>query len=217
MARQHSAPPVRPDAPVHKKQPRTRRTPEAARELILSVASRRLAQFGLAGLNIADVAAASGISHATLLHHFGSAAGMQHALMQDMEDTLLRDIIAALSQPDPDMAAVCDRLFTTLATGGNARLLAWTAATAQTRDINNTHAALFATVVRSLAARAGAPDDLRAARRIVLLVATSAIGFAIASGLPSAIGLDEREAAEFPRWLTALVEGFKSNVPDAGV
>ena len=191
------------------KKPRTRRTPQVARELVLSVASRRLAEFGLVGLNIADVAAESGISHATLLHHFGSAAGMQQALMQDMEDSLLRDIIAALSQPDPDMAAVCDRLFKTLASEGNARLLAWTAATAQERDANTTHAALFDTVVRSLAARTGAPDDLLTARRIVLLIATSAVGFAIADGLPGVIGLSDSEAAAFPRWLTAFVEGFK--------
>lgn len=191
------------------KRARTRRTPQAARELILSVASRRLAEYGLAGINIADVAAESGISHATLLHHFGSAAGMQHALMQDMEDTLLRDIITALSQPDPDTAAVCDRLFKTLATEGNARLLAWTAATAQEREVNTTHADLFATVVRSLAIRTGAPEDLRTARGIVLLIATSAIGYAIASGLPAAIGLDDAEAAAFPRWLTALVEGSR--------
>ena len=193
------------------KKTRTRRSAQVARELILSVASRRLAEYGLAGLNITDVAAESGISHATLLHHFGSAAGMQQALMEDMEDTLLRDIITALSQPDPDMAAVCDRLFKTLASGGNARLLAWTAATAQERHANVTHAVLFDTVVRSLAVRTGAPDDLQTARSIVLLVATSAIGFAIANGLPSAIGLSDSEAAAFPRWLTAFVEGVRRN------
>ena len=207
MANQQSSVPIESE-PAEKKKPRLRRTPQVARELILSVASKRLAAFGLAGLNIADVAAESGISHATLLHHFGSAAGMQQALMLNMEDTLLRDIIAALSQPDPDTAAVCDRLFKTLATEGNARLLAWAAATAQEHDANDHHEALFETVVRSLAARTGAADDLLAARRIVLLVATSAIGFAIAKHLPGAIGLSHTEAAAFPRWLTAFVESF---------
>ena len=195
--------------PATKKKPRTRRTPEAAREMILAVASRRLAELGLGGLKIADVAAEAGISHATLLHHFGSAQAMQQALIADMEAALLHDILQALGQPDPDAGAVCSRLFDALATGGTARLLAWGAATGEEREIAAERAHLFDAVVRSLAARRGAPDDLKTARFIVLMVATSAIGFAITGGLGGAIGLSKRDAGNYPKWLASVVEGFK--------
>ena len=56
--------------------PRRRRTSEQARAAILEVARQRLGEHGLDGLNVVDVARDTGISHATLIHHFGTADGM---------------------------------------------------------------------------------------------------------------------------------------------
>ena len=59
---------------------RKRRTAAEAREQVLQVAASRLQRYGLEGLNIVGVAEEVGISHATLIHHFGSSEGMRQAL-----------------------------------------------------------------------------------------------------------------------------------------
>ena len=55
-----------------KKGPRTRRTADEARRLILDAAERQLAEVGPAGLRLQEVAKEVGVSHPTVLHHFGS-------------------------------------------------------------------------------------------------------------------------------------------------
>jgi len=42
-------------------------------------AKARLRDHGLDGLNVVDVAADCGRSHATVIHHFGNTAGMRRA------------------------------------------------------------------------------------------------------------------------------------------
>ena len=62
---------------------RARRTPEAARRLVLDAAAARLEEHGLKGLNVVDIARDAGMTHATVLHHFGSAEKMQRALVEE--------------------------------------------------------------------------------------------------------------------------------------
>ena len=63
---------------------RVRRSPEEARAMILAIAGKRLADHGIRGLNIKDIAQDAGINHGTLLHHFGSAEGMRTALLTNL-------------------------------------------------------------------------------------------------------------------------------------
>ncbi len=63
---------------------RRRRTAEESKTIILEVAAKRLREHGLEGLNITGVAEEAGISHATLIHHFGSSGGMRDALADKM-------------------------------------------------------------------------------------------------------------------------------------
>jgi len=62
------------------KNKRIRRTPEEARRLILEAAEAGMAASGPAGLRLEAVAKAAGVSHPTILHHFGSREGLIHAL-----------------------------------------------------------------------------------------------------------------------------------------
>ena len=73
---------------------RRRRTAEESRSLILEVAARRLREYGLDGLNITGVAEEAGISHATLIHHFGSSGGMREALVDKMTLDLMSDLLS---------------------------------------------------------------------------------------------------------------------------
>src|SRR5580704_8287440 len=57
-------------------QKRVRRTPDQARRLILDAAQAAIARTGPEGLRLQDIAAAAGISHPLILHHFGSRGGL---------------------------------------------------------------------------------------------------------------------------------------------
>ena len=63
-----------------KKNKRLRRTPEDARHLILEAAEASMAIAGPAGLRLQEVARVAGVSHPTILHHFGSREGLIRAL-----------------------------------------------------------------------------------------------------------------------------------------
>ena len=185
---------------------RVRRTPAEARRLILDTAARRLAHHGIKGLNIADVARDAGITHATLLHHFGSADGMQRSLMTDMTAALLRDVLAALDdQSADDDDAVVQALFGTLAKGGQANLVAWAAITEQDVRVDpeapgGLTGQLFADLVDVLVAKLG--GQRARAQRVVYLVATTALGAGlIGPTLPGMLGMSEAETQAFPRWL----------------
>lgn len=187
---------------------RKRRTPEEARQEILTAAERRLREHGLNGLNVVDVAADCGMGHATVLHHFGNTAGMRRALVEHMTDRLLRDIIAALQrEPTPEPPEILEGLFDALSRGGHAKLLAWLSVggDALSEDLEpSPHVRdLFAELIPELTQRLPTDwDRERVARRMVFLIATAAIGYGIAGAqLPNLLGMDDQDANAFPEWL----------------
>jgi AcrR family transcriptional regulator len=78
------------------KEKRIRRRPEEARALILDAAEARMTVDGPAGLRLQDVARAAGVSHPTILHHFGSREGLVRALNQRSLEGLRNSVIARL-------------------------------------------------------------------------------------------------------------------------
>jgi AcrR family transcriptional regulator len=78
------------------KEKRVRRRPEEARALILDAAEARMTVDGPAGLRLQDVACAAGVSHPTILHHFGSREGLVRALNQRSLEALRNNVIARL-------------------------------------------------------------------------------------------------------------------------
>jgi AcrR family transcriptional regulator len=65
---------------LQSKNKRIRRTPADARQLILEAAEAGMAASGPAGLRLETVAKTAGVSHPTILHHFGSREGLIQAL-----------------------------------------------------------------------------------------------------------------------------------------
>lgn len=107
---------------------RIRRTPDAVREEALTVARRLLLTGGPASLTLKAVAAELGMTHANLIHHFGSAGGLQSALVErmiaDMADQVrgaIRDLRAGIVAP----RAVVDLVFALFEDQGAGRLLSW--------------------------------------------------------------------------------------------
>ncbi len=81
---------------------RVRRSPEAARENILQSAERLLLERGPQGLKLVEVAQGAGVSHATVLHHFGSIDGVQTALAEAMIRQLVARVLEAERPDDPE-------------------------------------------------------------------------------------------------------------------
>lgn len=104
---------------------RVRRTPEAARENILAGAEALLVEQGPQAIKLADVAKAAGVVHANVIHHFGSIAGVETALMERMIRQLTDKVLAALDRPDAVLGVGAQALFDAFEAKGAARLAAW--------------------------------------------------------------------------------------------
>jgi len=87
------------------KNKRVRRTPEEARRLILEAAEADMGASGPAGLRLEAVAKAAGVSHPTILHHFGSREGLIQALnlktIQQLKSVLL-DVLSTAPATSED-------------------------------------------------------------------------------------------------------------------
>ncbi len=184
---------------------RIRRTPEQAKALILRVAAGRLSELGLDGLNISGVAKAAGMSHATVIHHFGSTGAMREALAREMTRALLADVMAALDHHEaPDK--ILDRLFKMLSQGGHGRLLAWLALEQQTGTLPGSEESgrLFEKIIDAIALESG---DRRHAKHMVLLVASAAVGLGIGGdAIAEMVGIDDEEMRSFPAWLADHIQ-----------
>ena len=116
-----------------KKKPKTRvrRTADDARATILDAAEKRLQEVGPAGIRLHDVAEDVGVSHPTVLHHFGSREALVQSVIERRVGALERDLLTEMAvragtdeDPVHDMIESVAR---TLGPGGHARIVAWLA------------------------------------------------------------------------------------------
>src|SRR5215472_1098040 len=196
---------------------RLRRTPEEARRLILEAAQTRLATTGPEGLRLQDIAAAAGISHPLILHHFGSREGLVRALTRQAAAELRDRLVVAMESSEYSVEKQLDRVFDAFR-DGLAQRLAWLAtvdpsggpeaAQMVMRDIADTlHAR------RTAIAPSGAEIARDDTDSLIHLVATAAFGEALygaqlrlSAGLPATI---ETERG-FRLWLAALIRGHSA-------
>jgi AcrR family transcriptional regulator len=75
---------------------RKRLTPEESRSTALTAARALLIETGPQSVTLKAVAARIGRTHANLLHHFGSASGLQKALAEHLARSVCETIIAAV-------------------------------------------------------------------------------------------------------------------------
>src|SRR5215472_14610843 len=109
---------------------RQRRTPEEARRLILGAAQAAIVRTGPEGLRLHDIAAAAGVSHPLILHHFGSRAGLVRALTRAATGELRDKLLAAMSEHDHPVEEQLERVFDACR-GGLGQRLAWLATVEQ--------------------------------------------------------------------------------------
>jgi len=151
--------------------PVRRRSGDAARSEAVDMARELLLASGPSAVTLKAVGDRMGVGHANLIHHFGSAAGLQGALMDRMVRDLadqVTDGLATLQPQDWGTGALLDVVFKAFAEGGASQLAAWLTLA---REMDRADS--FAQVVRDLSDRVaeiggGGPEARDKARSIVL-------------------------------------------------
>jgi AcrR family transcriptional regulator len=102
---------------------RKRLTPEESRDAAIEAARALLVEQGPQAVTLKAVAARIGRTHANLLHHFGSAADLQKALITHLADSITAQIGAAAKRArvgEADPREVVDLTFDAFAHGAGA-------------------------------------------------------------------------------------------------
>lgn len=113
-----------------KPKPRRRLDAPAAQKGILDAAEKRLVIGGPAGIRLQDVAKDAGVSHPTVLHHFGSRELLVKAVitraLRNIHEDLVRAIAASTGELD-QLASMLEGVSEALTKSGHARVLLWLA------------------------------------------------------------------------------------------
>jgi AcrR family transcriptional regulator len=107
---------------------RERLSPQESRAAALDAARRLLIEQGPQAVTLKAVAAEIGKTHANLLHHFGSAAGLQSELARTMAEQVTAHIGEAVElarRGEADSREIVDRTFDAFGREGAGALAAW--------------------------------------------------------------------------------------------
>jgi AcrR family transcriptional regulator len=177
---------------------RRRRTPEEARLEALAHARARLLSGGPDAVTLKAVADDLGVTHTNLIHHFGSAAGLQSALMASMVADLQQALDTAIEHLRTDEGApleLVNAVFDAFAQGGAGKLAAWIVLKGDLTHLEPVRAAVNG-LVQAILEKLGDPDGQTHTRipSAVLFIALSAFGEALI-GPPLRDMLDQDEDA----------------------
>src|SRR3954452_19840632 len=107
---------------------RKRLKPEISRSVALAAARRILLADGPQAVTLKAVAAEIGRTHANLIHHFGSAAGLQTELARSIADRVTEQIAVTVERErsgQADVREIVDQTFDAFANEGAGALPAW--------------------------------------------------------------------------------------------
>ena len=190
---------TRPPRAGRTRRARTRLSANEARDAILRAAEKRVLEVGPNGLRLQDIAKAVGVSHPTVLHHFGNRDALVNAVVMRAMDTLQSELLACFVdlEGDPDRLAqlALARIDRALRTNGHARLLAWLAL-AKVELPGETPLRRLVDVVARARTATGATASIEDAQLTVLLTTATMFGTAIVGGeLCRQLGLPDTERA----------------------
>ncbi|WP_448662615.1 TetR/AcrR family transcriptional regulator [Sphingomonas sp. CJ20] len=176
---------------------RRKRSAGEARDEGLAAARTLLLAQGPGAVTLANVGRATGMSHSNVIHHFGSASGLQAALMEAMIrdlDGALGDAVGSLGVDAEAPALLVGRVFDAFDHGGAAQLAAWLVLAQEPGHLESLGGAVR-DLVDAVRARVtpGEGSDQRI-RAGVLLIAVCAFGDALI-GPPLRRMLGQEDAA----------------------
>lgn len=179
---------------------RRRLAPEESRTAALDAARAILIEEGPQGLTLKAVGARIGRTHANLLHHFGSAAGLQRALAErmaaDVTETIAQAVLAARAGA-ADPRAIVDLTFDAFGREGAGALASWVILTGQTQVLDPVLDAIHGLVDRLGAEMGGDPQAARFIAENTLSLVLAALGHALLGpSMAKALGLAPETARE---------------------
>lgn len=168
---------------------RKRLSPDESRAAAVAAARDLLRDDGVAAVTLKAVAAKVGRTHANLLHHFGSVAGLHRALAEDIARTVSTSINEAIGKRRRGEASardVVDAMFDAFAAERVGELIGWVALTRQREALDPVIA-----TIRSIVEDFRSVGDPRPMDRVTLGLVLMAVGDSLvgdevagASGLP---------------------------------
>ena len=196
-----------------KPKPRRRLDAEAAQALILDATEKRLVIVGPAGIRLQEVAADAGVSHPTVLHHFGSRELLVKAVIARSLHAINVAIIEAIEASRGDekqLEAMLENVAKTLG-AGHARVILWLAL--EGHYIDSTEVRLADVVDATHALRLSRkkhkkkPTREDTARVVVLATLALVCGSVLAPALleNAGLGTDVRVGVQFRSWLSRLL------------
>lgn len=196
---------------------RKRLPPEESRQAALDAARELLIEMGPQAVTLKAVSARIDRTHANLLHHFGSAAGLQKALARHLAGTICRAIGEAVRASRAGVGSPCeivDLIFDAFDREGGGALASWMLLSGNEDALDPVIEAIH-DLVDDL--HGGAPGN---GREISLTLVLMALGDAQLGGpLSLALGLPRDAARDSAEWLlvTAAAERARLYAPqDAG-
>jgi len=202
---------------------RRRRSAAETRSAILEAAERRLLDGGPDAIRLQEIAAAAGISHPAILHHFGSREGLVEAMVLRGIAGLQAQFLAGWpSAKEPDVEGVLERFYEVASHRGMARMLAWLILSGQSYRTMKTgllkpaaermHAGRVRRAQRDRRRPPELEDSLFAATHLFILVlGDSLFGPSIRRAMGLGSGPDSTR--RFRRWLGKVIERMASPGP----
>lgn len=161
-----------------------------SKDAAIAAARQLLIESGPQAVTLKAVAAKIGKSHANLLHHFGSAAGLQAALAVAMADritTRIRDAVELARAGEVDPRIIVDLTFDAFDVEGAGALASWMILSGDRSALDPIMEAIQAMV------EAIGDQDGRPVKTLTLSLVLTALGDALLGGpVSKALGL--------PRW-----------------
>jgi AcrR family transcriptional regulator len=179
---------------------RERLSPEASRAGAIEAARTLLIEQGPQAVTLKAVAGRMGKSHANLLHHFGSAAGLQAALAGSIGNRVRAGIEAAVQRArahEADPIEIVDRVFDAFGKEGAGALAAWMILSGNRDALNPVLGAIHQLVDHLRAGHEDRPVTETTLWIVLIAMGDSLLGEEMAASL----GLDRGKAREIVRSL----------------
>lgn len=177
---------------------RRRLSPGESRLAALEAARAQLIEGGPQSVTLKAVAVRMGRTHANLLHHFGSAAGLQRELGGYLAQIVCETIAEAYHAARGNAGYsrdVVDMTFDAFDTGGGGALVSWMRASGNEDALDPVVEKIHALVDEMAAAEAGAGGNPATVRDSTLTLVLLALGDAlIGERLASSLGLARHAA-----------------------
>jgi AcrR family transcriptional regulator len=170
---------------------------------------------GPAGIRLQEVAADVGVSHPTVLHHFGSREALVRAVISRSLAEIDARIIAAIRESNGDgaqLAAICDGVFEAITAGGHGRVVMWLALEGHRIAGEDVRLADVVDALHELRRarlrRKGRPPSREDTGYLVVLTTLALLGSTVVGPMlleNAGLAHDEAAGARFRAWLARLL------------